>query len=159
MSEVLVCANEIVPNYQHVKLCDDAEPRMKKAFADKALLVVNRLMLVKYVGRPVGIPLQEADLDGGAMQLNNWYDFRPAGEIYDSRQEEILDRAFLGGEVSVDLPGITSWYRLRDVDAEKVSPKEDLTVKARRIAASLKKGGPKINGMLRHAYWVDGYMH
>jgi hypothetical protein len=142
--------NELVPNFRELCLCSLGETRLVEAFTDEAFVVVNGLMLVKGAGETVGIPLRKETSSGGRIEPTAWYEIDYGALEWDKRSA--IRASFIQGETHINLPGVTKWFKLRDVKVDEVCPGEDLTQKAQEAAERLRPGTPMPAGISRRDY-------
>jgi hypothetical protein len=154
-------ANELIPNERGLTLCDEAENRLAKALGDMAFVLVNGLMLVKMVGVQTALALREEELSGGTTELGAWYEIEYGPHtVYDPIHSERWKRsavheAFLRGSSRIIIPGVTRWFKLREVRDNEVGLAEDLNSVLIQTANNLRDNIPMPNGISRETYLQD----
>lgn len=149
---------ELVPNELGVGICNDAEPRLVKALADSAFVLVNGLMLIEVVGEYVGVPIREETLPGGTVERDAWYeiDYGPKDEggpqVSEWWKRQTIEDAFTGGSSRLVIPGITKWFRLRSADTYRVGRPEAWGGIVQRAVDYLRDNTPMPGGIMRAEY-------
>lgn len=157
--------NELVPNLRGLGLCSRAEPRLTKALADRAFVVVNGLMLVKAFGDLVGLALKEISLPGGKTESGAWYEieYNRYGSVgpdnSDWWKKDAIQSTFLKGGSQLDIPGVTGWLKLRDVRFGEVGLSEGLFQTIQSTASNLHDNIPMPDNLSRAEYFRQGMFY
>lgn len=124
----------ILPEYSSWHLCSDAENRLLQAIEEQTVVLVNGILLVKFVGKMSGLALSSATCEKGMVVAGNWY------APIDHRED--LKMACDRGEKTFHCTERTRWTFIRQLNEANASASTSLLTIATRCAEACTLASP-----------------
>lgn len=134
--------------YRGWYLCNEAESRMRISIKDKAVILLNKHLLVKFNGRLSALCIRSFSSVGrGIFYEGNWY------SSTDNDSREIIKNAFDDGKrTHIDLLS-GNWAIMRSLNDYGGNNSQKYLEKIRQFESTLSEFLPKsINGMIKKDY-------